>query len=689
MLSAPKMFFEKNMLESPIVIGKNNLLYFSEELTDFVKNDKNFDRNGNSKWEMTVKFSPNIKLKSESSIPEYYILNKQTIKREKLTDGVYRCPIVLPNGNSSYICYSNRYDKYYISWIAPNELGLRITDTLFFNGTVTIQWGYRDNDGFHSGSTRSKVRVCVPYTMTDAESKYKLSNFYVAAGSTISGEIFNIDGVNAGQTVCVNSEIGPFISKIKISPKKNKISDSVVSQLPQNKKSCYAKNVTTSTLEFTVRTLFGAKVKSILIKTFSDEKETTTDNDGKTHTDCTYSHQTTLKKPQKNDDGSEYVTDPNDGTTLISNWSCNFGPYSCKGKIRFYLEVTDTRGFCYHYENKGMTGDRRSDVLYCDSANDLYKTNMIFTVLDWTPPKIEKFSVNRVDNNGKLSYSGTKIHIDWKMASGELEGFTGSVIDNGMITLNGDRVSLIHQGTFDGSNFDGYFNGGGFTPEPFETYTITVNVVDICSVVYNISKELKSASEVMKISFVNSTASETHHTVELCEGVKPIIFNRQIEVLPFAMVEPVDNENNDLFEFNSGRNPMNKWAILLYTNGFCQMFTRRSFVIASNAWNSWGNLFTTGGISDSNVNYNFFSNSSHSDINLNFKRKPVLNVTLSSGTAAGIIMPGGGGDSTTVGHTGTFEILRGTKPTTNVTYYLDYMASGMLTDKSVNDIINK
>ncbi len=125
---------------------------------------------------------------------------------------------------------------------------------------------------------------------------------------------------------------------------------------------------------------------------------------------------------------------------------------------------------------------------------------------------------------------------------------------------------------------------------------------------------------------------------------------------------PVRINDSPLYDFVVGQGTSNGWTYRLWSSGMAECW-RRLQLSGVNVSNAWGNLYTSGSLSSTNLSYPF-----------TFTETPILSVSLMPFGAGGLIMATGNGYGSAT-QTGPFEIARGTA-ITNTQYLLSYYATG-------------
>ena len=105
------------------------------------------------------------------------------------------------------------------------------------------------------------------------------------------------------------------------------------------------------------------------------------------------------------------------------------------------------------------------------------------------------------------------------------------------------------------------------------------------------------------------------------------------------------------------------WTYRKWNSGIAECWCKKS--IATTITTAWGSLYTSGGLTSSNLTFPF-----------TFSEIPVVNVSTSSNGAGCFVISSGSWGSTSTTSTGIYELVRGTSSASAQTYVLNYQVTG-------------
>lgn len=132
----------------------------------------------------------------------------------------------------------------------------------------------------------------------------------------------------------------------------------------------------------------------------------------------------------------------------------------------------------------------------------------------------------------------------------------------------------------------------------------------------------------------------------------------------FAFYVPISIEGAALKDFIIDQGTSGDWMYRKWKSGFCELWLSKT--INTTITNAWGNLYTSGQLSSTDVNFPF-----------TFAAVPIVNVSLApNGSSAFIIASENSHGSTT--STGLYKLARGSASSSSLAYKINYYVMGTL-----------
>lgn len=266
------------------------------------------------------------------------------------------------------------------------------------------------------------------------------------------------------------------------------------------------------------------------------------------------------------------------------------------------------------------------------------------TVYDWYSPRITSFNISRCNANGGLDEVGNYIKVEYVVSVASVNNINRKTLRCGYKKQSSSSWS------YQNIDMTSFYKSGHIILSASGEYS------------WDVKLELADAFQTTIFSKQIGTAYvllDFHHSGK---GIAIGKVSESQRVLELADDWSFKYKNSIVSDFIVEQGITNEWIWRKWNSGVAECF--RKLAIKTNVKNSWGNLYSTGALSVTNLTYPF-----------EFVEVPIVSVTTSCNGWVGILMAAGGSYRATKTTTGSFEICRGTQAE-NAYYFLNYHVIG-------------
>lgn len=266
------------------------------------------------------------------------------------------------------------------------------------------------------------------------------------------------------------------------------------------------------------------------------------------------------------------------------------------------------------------------------------------TVYDWFSPQIVTFKVNRCNAQGMLDDMGNSIKLEYRFNVASVN------------SRNRKTAKYGYKKQSDGSWTYKTIN--------MTSFNYSGSVIFSASGEYSWDVKLE-VSDAFQTTINTQQVGTAYVLLDFHQSGKGIAIGKvseRFKTLDLASDWSFKYKNELMTDFIVSQGITNDWIWRKWHSGMAECFKRLS--LTTNVKNTWGNLYTSGAIRESNIPFPF-----------TFIDVPIVMATLSCNGWGGILMQPGGSYRTTKTHTGHVEISRGTQAD-SAYYYLNYHVIG-------------